>query len=540
MAIKDYQSLLSKYNMLVIQAQDMAQRRQNEKEEWAEKEAKYNQIEKKAKEFCENILRHNNKKKEAKEEPSYPSDLYNLLEEAEKSYKEGLNNNATTLRKVVKRNGEIRNKLKEKEKENKELKEEAESLNKKYKNEVIAKAQSEEEKAQLEKDFLARREKERKQKEQNEIIQKTMDTFALDKKTKGVLKSIKEGKAPSNLDIAYLNEDEKDAVTIMEESTDPVTESEKNLHRVNSRQKPVKKKKMTSKSIPVEKNPVKKDTTPTLYPENIKTNMERINSIKGGWEFIEAIGVAGLSLYTDIEAYVMQKANVTKSSARIALSALDTAGVINARNESVPVLPRFQLITLAEKGILIFKEKYNKTPVKSLYEKLIAEHTSVKHGFGIYLLSEKLKKLPYYDSVDIEHRKLKKILPDGTGYIPDIVIKSGDQKPLYIEYERLTQSENEFFKKCRGMREVAETIDFVVENQKELFDICERIRLWTQKERLEYRFKGTKPLKIRVTTAVNACQKNTNLFEDKCWFIFFENSKDGLIETYGLTSQNKS
>ena len=522
MASKDYQKLLNKYNMLLVHAQDMKERDARHAKLMEDKQKEFKKVNDAAKEFCEKIIRHSEKKKNAGDETSFTGDTYKLIIEAREKYDEKMKRDKENLRGVIQQNGELRKVFLEKEKEYQDkidsLEQEKniiqDQLNRTIKNGVSNIEDAEKYKKELE-EIREEKAKEIQEKKERDSILNT-----LNKKTQNLIQQ-----GTGNVDFSFDDEDmfeEGNPIVIEKEKTDPIGEKEKELKKENKETTPKKvTRRSISTSFPSPKEEKKEEHIP--YTIDLTKTMEMLDD--ACWGLIKAIGFDGKSSYTEIERIATEKYNCERSRCRIAITQLFTSNLVIKELLKISLLPNVTLYRLSDSGKQIFIQKFKKRPKKSEMEILCSEHSSLEHGYGILALANKLKASGYYDDVCYIQQRKKTILPDGSEIIPDIILTT-DEKTMYIEYERNTINQNGFNKKCRKMRSLFPVLNFIVENQTAMKEMCDRIDRWLTNDNL---WETQNQLTIRISTA-RAAANADSLWDNKNWQVLYMKRKGKIVK----------
>ena len=229
------------------------------------------------------------------------------------------------------------------------------------------------------------------------------------------------------------------------------------------------------------------------------------------WCFIRCIGEKGLCSFTDIsrEAMLIDPGNKDR---RIRSSAglVTSHGITEYAMITTPK-GRMALYNLTSKGKELYRLKYKSNAVMSEWERLVNEHTSLAHGYGIKIIADILRESPYYKVVD-EFQRTKGIkLAGGKKYVPDILCIDEKNQKMFIEYELNTCSQQDFNNKCERMMEASKYMNFIVPNHDECTVILDRINKWIQGKKQGVLSRHT----IRVTTFSHS--QKTDLWQNESW-----------------------
>lgn len=199
------------------------------------------------------------------------------------------------------------------------------------------------------------------------------------------------------------------------------------------------------------------------------------------WAVIEAIGVKGYSEKNDIIQYIKSKIqDVSDASIDNALMELKTTNAIDRERISTG-WRSFYVYELTDTGVRIFKEsgKFEGEPVLCEKRRLIKQHATAQHGYGIkdvaMILSEELG----YIDVSYDREKTQIELPNGDIYIPDVVgINPATGEKEYFEYELAHHTQVDFGEKCTKMRMVTNKLHFIVPTNIERRKIQNQLNMW--------------------------------------------------------------
>ena len=269
--------------------------------------------------------------------------------------------------------------------------------------------------------------------------------------------------------------------------------------------------KTTPKSVPVGKCQQQVDNLKKMKDNVVQSHLVDLNKYvesrtESEWNILEIIGKYGTSKYVEIQSVALDRYNITKAVLRTNCAKLANINAIESTSFSLPLSPAAKFYKLTEFGARLYRAKFNEDPVESELEKVIKEHSSAEHGYGILDVQNVLSKMDKYVSVvgfnrhspinvNIDGRKLQ--------YVPDIVCKDKNGYNTYIEYEMNTSNQSDFNEKCNKMCRVTKKLFFVVCKKSELEKIKKKIDKWIES-------RGAKNLKgysVIITTAV-AIKKN--------------------------------
>ncbi|PGK51506.1 hypothetical protein CN918_27325 [Priestia megaterium] len=139
----------------------------------------------------------------------------------------------------------------------------------------------------------------------------------------------------------------------------------------------------------------------------------------------------------------------------------------------------FKIYELTDLGKHIYFALTNEVPVKSELALLIRQHASAEHGFLIKDSAAIFKEMGY--TVHTERKDLRRDVSDGKHKSFDLIIEKGDET-CYIEVERGTHNDEDFYKAMDKIREVTQQFYFICPNEDILFSKTKRqFFLWVQK-----------------------------------------------------------
>lgn len=230
---------------------------------------------------------------------------------------------------------------------------------------------------------------------------------------------------------------------------------------------------------------------------DLKVFMDKMSDVM--WDVLYVIGTEGCTKYSDIESAVVKKNGdeLRKSKIRVATTDLVKMKIINVENVKLPLSPRTFLHWLSDIGKRIYRAKYEKAPITSLVERVIAEHDNVEHGFGILDIEKVLEEKKIYKNISSWNRSNPIPVDNGRSYIPDLICKR-EKYTEYIEYERGFHTQTDFNAKCNKMSQVTRFLNFVVPNKEVLKHVSKQVDAWVEKRGL----KSVENLRVRITTAI--------------------------------------
>lgn len=216
------------------------------------------------------------------------------------------------------------------------------------------------------------------------------------------------------------------------------------------------------------------------------------------------IGEQGISQRPKIEELLYKQESSGKTSLSTQINAMQKAGLISRENINTGYR-RFIVLDLARPlGIRVFEEIFGKSPVESEVRRLTRENASKEHGYLIEDARTILLKEFGYKHVSIDRNKNTIKLNNGKKYIPDLVATIDGKTWDYMEVERGTHTNDDFIDKLNKMFMVTRTFHFIAQNKETLDVIMEKTNKWLATKD-ETTIKG---LTIKYTTLTNLAKRN--------------------------------
>lgn len=204
--------------------------------------------------------------------------------------------------------------------------------------------------------------------------------------------------------------------------------------------------------------------------EAIMTNTTHIDDVMSqiketGWEILRLMGEYGMSERSKITRRILQEKNIdaTESKINTTYRSLQGLGLIRSDTLRLPLQPSFCIHNLTTNGSKIYFAKFGKSATISEWDKIIAEHDNLEHGYGIKELLEVLKEKAVYKNLTMETRTKAIDVGNGNKCIPDI-IGSYNKMPVYFEYERGTHTPSDFAVKLDKLIKASKIVNIVVPN----------------------------------------------------------------------------
>lgn len=311
------------------------------------------------------------------------------------------------------------------------------------------------------------------------------------------------------------------ATVIWEDEDEGVVEGDKTakLHEENIRNnitsKPNKKsiKSVHSPKANFKKKMLKDKIEEDVYGEDIKNMVNKIS--EDNWLIIKAIGETGKSLVKDItgpcvKVFLDKGKDINARQITSKLSDLVNIGVLYKEVFATPLTSKATAFSLTAQGAYLYKKKFGKSAEISECDKVIQEHTTLSHGYGILQCGDiisniKIDNKNIFTDVNVWNRKNPLRVGGADNeksnilYIPDIVCTDKNGAITYIEYELNHHETRDFNIKNNKMLQLGlKRINYIVPNMDIAGAICERLVKWVESKG------GSEVLRhivIRVTTA---------------------------------------
>jgi len=219
--------------------------------------------------------------------------------------------------------------------------------------------------------------------------------------------------------------------------------------------------------------------------KELKTIAENMDA--GHWAIIEAVGKDGVYRNKELENNDKIKNLLeTNYSFNTHLNYLFDNDVLEIKEEDLFIGVRghsYNTFVFTEKGVELFKSKFNKKPKKSMRDWLISEHSNLKHGILIHDTAITFRSYGYDIFMDRKTNTLQ-VSEDGNGkrVVFDLTIKQGPVVK-HIEVERGNHKQSEFEKKLDKISDVTSSFYFVVHNNKAKDTIKTKYSKWIAKMR---------------------------------------------------------
>lgn len=474
---REYDALWAKYNTAIAQVQDLREQLATKQEQWSQRDKEFKRLEKLMRELCEAICAKDRKEMVLGENYSWSSlELGELILKSKKIFGEYIESRKELMGKIMDKSEERRQMIESLQEQILVLKT----------NPGMSNISTEELAAQIE-----------KEKKEQKIVDAMPQT---------IKDAIEKGKVSITLD----SKDEEDIYS---------EELLSNMAETNARMQ------ITPKSIPVTPSKKNIDNKKARKEEAMKAHTINLSEYEQkmseeSWLILKIIGEKGHSIYADIENCVVREdPTITSTKMRLCMTLLANMGIFRRESITTPLTGSFHAYQLTDIGARLFKDRYNKTPVLSEMDIIMAEHDNCTHGYGIKVLADAIRNSKRYKEVSDMNRKNPISLGDGVSYIPDIICVDSNNAKIYIEYECVNHNQTNFNAKCSKMCKVTSVLNFVVPNRDRAEKIVSQIKSWIEN-------KGATALShitVRVCTAAQIRDKD--LADNKNWKYVFHPGK---------------
>ena len=477
--VKDYETLLSRYNTNIARANDLQEQLSTKQRQWNQREEAFKKTTHHVQELCISILAKDRTEMILGEEYSWDKlGLDLLVQKATKSFAEYSKTKTDILQKtmdIAEARGE----------ENEGLKDQIRRMM------VRGSAGFEKKTAE---DVFTEAKKEAEEKESKGKASLTLKELA------------------KNGTIEMVMDDDDEEVC--------ADKTEKELIDI------AEKKKLTPGSVPVYDSRKKveyaeKKREVIAHMVDLSLTENQMNTAM--WKTVEVIGKDGLSKYADIEKEILEKVPEQKPSRiRSGVLSLTKMNVISLEKVSLPLSSRMVVYRLTDIGARLYEKQYGTKPVLSELDKIIAEHDNAEHGYGILDVGKILENSGKYKEVSCfnRHRAIK--LEGGGTFVPDILcVPNNGKYEEYYEYERGFHTQTDFNAKCEKMIKVTRYLNFIVPNTDVLAKLLRpKLDTWIEKKGIG----ALKQIKIRATIARNLRDAEDIKLPD-AWALMYDLSK---------------
>ena len=420
------ETLNNKYRRALARIQDLEELQRKRSEQWGKRESDHRIVEKNTRDLCEMILASDPEEMKLGKNKSWSeTPILQLLRNAvnawtkhEKAFQATLDNLMDELEKRTDENNDLRGKIADLERKINILNVHSSNVSIEDVDKII--------------------EDEKEKKKQTEL-----------KKNLGI----------SSKSARVVEEDDDDEDPIEESLLDDAADT--NASAV----------KITDSSIPYIKNSrnrgkdFNRQKKAQINQENLSEKSDWLSDEQ--WDIIRIMGETGISLYANIlTKYKEEKGVDAASDSKIKLltNQLVDRGVISRETETI-YTGMITIHILQPLGMRFYLDRFGKKAVEPEAEIIKREHNNYKHGYGIKMLADALRKTGEYKEVnEFQRKKAMVVRGRAAQYIPDILTIDKRDLVMYIEYEVGTTPQADFNAKCSKLTKVKRTLNFVVPN----------------------------------------------------------------------------
>ena len=463
---KEYSILFSKYNIAVAKAKDLQEQLDTKMEQWKKRDSDFEITERLIRELCESILaKDQNQMVLGKSHSWSATPINDLINSAKNTFNAYNVERTDLLRKLMDLAEDRQHRIED-------LEEEVVF----YKTRVGSGASLDE--AEL------------KRAEELDKKKKAANTSSMSPKAQQAQKSGK-------VRIEKAEEVKKDlvngaATVVYEEEDDIPVEGEKtaSLHDRNTRDNATAK--LTPRSMKSVHGPKaikerrdRKDMIENAYDNDRLKDIEAKLGIKE-WMVLKQLGKTGKSKCSELIVIVideLMKKGESFSQRSITGSITDLAnmGLLNKQNITLPTVGKMSLCNFTADGAKVYKRKFGSAPPATEWDRIISEHTTLEHGYGIICCAELIRETEVFENVNEWNRNHPVHIRKEGGesniqFVPDIVCRDKNGSVIYIEYELNHYQQKEFNNKCNKILMATDTLNFVVPNVDMANDIIDKLK----------------------------------------------------------------
>ncbi|MCR5293420.1 MAG: hypothetical protein K6E28_11155 [Eubacterium sp.] len=506
MSDREYNILFSKYNIAVAKAKDLQEQLDTKMEQWKKRDTEFDITERLIRELCESILAKDKNQMVLGKSHSWSSTPVNeLINNAKNTFNQCNVDWTDMLRKLM------------------DLAEDRLHQIEDLQEEVLFYKQRAGSGATLDEEEIKRAEAIEKKK-------KAADTSSMSPKAQQAQKSGKVRIEKAEELKEGLTEGK--AIAIVEEEDDIPVEGEKtqSLHDRNVKDNATAK--LTPRSIrsvhgpkAIKEKRERKEKIENAYDDDRLKDIEAKLGDKE-WAVIKTLAKTERSKTQEIAAFVsddFKTKGVVYSTNAIINSIRDLAnlGLLKRQNITLPT-GRLALCTFTADGAKVYKRKFGKTPSLTEWDKVISEHTTLEHGYGILLCAQLIRETEVFEEVNEWNRNNPVKIKTESGesnisFVPDIVCRDKNGAVTYIEYELNHYNQKEFNTKCRKILLATDRLNFIAPNNNTAIDLLDKIKKFVASEGNSNTLRHQL---IRVTTALNI--KGLDLRRDTNWMYSYK------------------
>ncbi len=229
-----------------------------------------------------------------------------------------------------------------------------------------------------------------------------------------------------------------------------------------------------------------KDARSKEETERAKVEAFRISQVQ--MAALKILCEEGRSLYPEVEKRLSEVIGKSASNCRQVIRSLKLTGMVDMLKEKgIPKMQLVSFVKVTEFGKNVYRMLEKKDPVESEMDKIIREHSSLRHGYGIKQTAEMLEASDYYRNLNAKVTYLtgRKRINVGQGkngkqlsLVPDIIVEVPGEEPMYIEYETNDTTPEDFQRKCSKYLNVSGKMYVVVPSIPDLDEVLKRVDAW--------------------------------------------------------------
>ena len=257
----------------------------------------------------------------------------------------------------------------------------------------------------------------------------------------------------------------------------------------------------------------------TYTQKEIEDTVEKLTDLEK--KIIKVMGETGHCEWSVLEEEILTRINHEASDTKVRAVVRDLKqprGQLECGNDSIVLMAKFSVpgstnfcvYLLAPYGKVIYRYLYKKDPILSETERLLKDHGSLEHGYGIKktaALLEEMECIKRKKSRIIYLTRTKEYsvkLGKRKSYIPDIIILTPNKEQetkMYIEYETGKCTEDALIEKCNKIASFCENIFIIVPNKEARGEVEAELANWyAEITSNKYAFPGKDKIRIRMSS----------------------------------------
>ena len=515
---REYSILYNKYNLAILKAKDLQEQIDVKSKQWKKTSEDYSVSEKNMRELCAIILAKDSSQMNNDEKGTWNNyEINDLIRTAIKSYRKYNEERTNLMRKLSDVAEERAFTINELNEEILHLKRHG-GTSLEY-DEKKENTENKEEKANVSKT--------------SPKFQKAAESGAITVKTaKKIKEDLKEG-------IATAYYDEEDEEVLEGEKTDDIHKSNMK-NNITAKATPHSIQSVHTSKSRIKKKKMREEAIDEVYGEKLKEMVKKMSD--DSWEILKIIGESGKSTAKDLKVlgineFEKKGVSITERGIVAKLSDLANIGVVTKDIVLTPFSGKMTVYNLTSEGSVLYKKKFGREVEISEYDKVIAEHDNLEHGYGILQCGEKIAELKspdnkkIFEKVNVWNRKNPIKIQSVNGetnleYIPDIVCIDSNGIETYIEYELNNHKQHSFNSKCSKMFMAGiNKINFIVPNKETALELNAKVLKWVESKKNS---NNLKYITVRVTTAKSLDE--LDIRKDENWMFVLYPSKSNEFE----------